>query len=310
MRSEQGQAAIEWVGLVLLAALVLGAAGALAGRSIDGRSYGGFIAHRMVCAVRGGCEDGGRALERAYGARGAELLRRHAPGIVYEPGERELPVDWRSCRSAACANAPDDRALDSHRTDSGRRATAYTRVIRRHGRTYLQYWLYYPDSNSTFAGSDKLWRALQSPLGMRPTARYPGFHLDDWEGFQVRIDRRGTVAVRASSHGHYQWCKQRRCRGRWGAPTGWTRVSRGSHAGHIPLERRRAGIRGVRSPRARRGYRPRLPGRDMRERTTTAEGLRLVPLESIDRRRYRRLAPGVSPPWQKRVYRNPEDDGS
>jgi hypothetical protein len=256
---------------------------------VDGRSFGGFIVHRLVCAVRGGCDDGDAALAGTYGKSDAQLLRRHAPGIVYEPGERELPVDYRECRKAACSNAPDDRDLDAHRTDSGRRATVYTRVIRRHGSTYLQYWLYYPDSNSTFAGSDRLWRALQAPLPGRASP-YPGFHLDDWEGYHVRIDRRGRVAVRATSHGHFQWCKHRRCRNRWGAPTGWTRVSRGSHAGHIPLER--------------------LPGRDLRERTTTAEGLRLVPLESIDRRRYRRRAARIRPPWQKRVYRHPEDHSS
>ncbi|MDQ4072287.1 MAG: hypothetical protein M3088_05365, partial [Actinomycetota bacterium] len=249
---------------------------------------------------------------KAYGARDAELLRRHAPDVVYEPGERELPVDWRECREVACSTAPDDQDLDAHRSDSGRRATVYTRVIRRRGRTYLQYWFYYPDSNTAFAGSDKLWRrsvlAQLAGRALRGSSQYPGFHRDDWEGYHVRIDRRGRVAVRASSHGHYQWCKQRRCRNRWGPPTGWTRVSRGSHAGHIPLDR---GIRGAMGPaRFRLRYRARLPGRDMRERTTTADGLRLVPLESIDRRRYRRRAEGISPPWQKPVYRRPEDHGS
>ena len=295
MSCERGQATIEWVGLVLLASLVLAAAAAVGGANVDGRSFGGFITHRIVCAVRGGCDDGEAALAKAYGSGDAALLRRHAPDVVYEPGERQLPVDYRRCRKAACASAPDDRDLDAHRTDSGHRATVYTRVVRRSGRTYLQYWLYYPDSNSTFAGSDKLWQTIQAPLRFGRASPYPGFHRDDWEGYQVRVDRRGRVAARVTSHGHYQWCKRRRCRNRWGAPTGWTRVSRGSHAGHIPLDR---------------GYRARLPGRDMRERTSTAEGLRLVPLESIDRRRYRRLAKGISPPWEKRVYRHPEDDSS
>jgi hypothetical protein len=308
---ERGQATIEWVGLVLLASLALGAAAAVAGDHVDGRSFGGFVAHRIVCAVRANCGEGDAALARTYGAGDAELLRRHTPDIVYEPGERELPVDYRECRRARCAKAPDDRDLDAHRTNSGRRATVYTRVIRRNGRTYLQYWLYYPDSNSTWAGSDKLWRGVQAPLGMRRAATYPGFHLDDWEGYQVRIDRRGRTHVRVTSHGHYQWCKQKPCRNRWGAPTGWTRVSRGSHAGHIPLERHAAGLRGARGlARFRPRYRARLPGRDMRERTTTGEGLRLVPLEAIDRRRYRRLAPGIAPPWQKPVYRHPEDHSS
>ena len=310
MGCERGQATVEWVGLVLAAALALAAMAAVAMHAFDGRSLGGTIAHRLVCAVRGGCDDGDRALARTYGARDAELLRRYAPDIVYEPGELQLPVDYRECRRARCARAPDDRDLDAHRTDSGRRATVYTRVIRRHGNTYLQYWLYYPDSNSTFAGSDKLWRIVLAPAKGRASP-YPGYHLDDWEGYQVRIDRRGRTAVRVTSHGHYQWCKQRRCRNRWGAPTGWTRVSRGSHAGHIPLERHAAGVRRARGlGRFRLRYRARLPGRDMRERTTTADGVRLVPLESIDRRRYRRLAEGIAPPWQKPVYRDPEDHTS
>ncbi|MGH2742383.1 MAG: hypothetical protein ACRDN8_07850, partial [Thermoleophilaceae bacterium] len=263
---------------------------------------------RILCALRAGCDEGDSELAKAYGSRDAELLRRYAPDIVYEPGERQLPVDWRECRKTACANAPAARDLDAHRTDAGRRATVYTRVVRRGGRTYLQYWLYYPDSNTTFAGVDKLWnlspRARLAGLLGRGTPNWPGFHHDDWEGYQVRVDRRGRVDVRSTSHGHYQYCKQKRCHNRWGPATGWTRVSRGSHAGHIPLD----------------GTRRRIPGRDMRERTSTSDGLRLIPLESIDRRRYRALRnsvnlpwhreKGVTPPWRKRVYRQPEDGES
>ena len=130
---------MEWVGLVLLAALLLGGAAAVAGRGADGRSFGGFLTHRLACAVRGGCDDGDRRLSARYGLRDAALIRRHAPGLVYEPGERQLPVDWRQCRARRCAEGPDDRDLDTHRTDSGRHATAYTRLVRRGGRTYLQY---------------------------------------------------------------------------------------------------------------------------------------------------------------------------
>ena len=126
------------------------------------------------------------------------------------------------------------------------------------------------------------------------TEDYPGYHRDDWEGYHVRIDRRGSATVRSTSHGHYQYCKRSRCRNRWGPETGWTRVSRGSHAGHIPLH----------------GRRGRLPGHDLRERTSTPDGLRLVPLETVRRRRYRRLDKGISPPWRKRPYHDPEDDSS
>ena len=290
---------------MLLAAVLLGGASAVAGPDVNGRSFGGFLAHRLVCAVRGGCDDGDAVLARTYGPRDAELLRRHAPDIVYEPGERELPVDWRECREVACSSAPEDRDLDVHRSTAGRRATVFTRVIRRRGRTYLQYWVYYPDSNTTFAGSDKLWEVFVAGrvarFALKGTTRYPGYHRDDWEGYQVRIDGRGRVAVRSSSHGHYQYCKGKRCHNRWGPSTRWTRVSRGSHAGHIPLDG---------------ATRRRLPGRDMRERTSTSDGLRLIPLESTARRRYRPLRnsrdrpwhreKGVTPPWRKPVYRHPE----
>lgn len=317
MHAERGQATIEWVGLVCLAALGLGAL-ALAAPVVDGRSLGGFLSHRIVCAVRGAaCADA--ALGRAYGPSDAELVRRFAPGVVYERGERQLPVDFRRCRAVACARARDDPDLDVHRTAAGNRATLFTRVVRSGGRTYIQYWFYYPDSNSTVMGADRAWRvaarALPGPwlFGRRPRP-YPGFHPDDWEGHQVRIDRDGTVAVRSTSHGHHQWCKQRECRGRWGPRTGWTRVSRGSHAGHIPLERTVVGARGrVGVPargRTRTRYRPLVPGVDLRERTSTPEGIDLIPLERLDKRGYRRLGEGVSPPWEKRAYDVPEDPRS
>jgi hypothetical protein len=291
MGRENGQASVEWIACVLLVALALSGAFALA-PAVDGRSFGGFLAHRLVCAVKGGCDDGDAALGRAYGEGDAALARAHAPNLVYEPGERQLPVDYRRCRSRDCADGPDDRDLDVHRTTAGRRATVFTRVIRRNRRVYVQYWLYYPDSNTAWAGSDKVWErsVLLQLIGkvVRGKYKYPGFHLDDWESFQVRIDPDGRVWARASSHGHYQGCKRRFCRNRWVGGTGWTRVSRGSHAGHIPLPRRR---------------RP-------RERTTTAEGLRLIPLETLDRDAYEPYDPDVSPPWQKEAYGDPESDSS
>ena len=240
MHGERGQATIEWAGLVLLVSLGLGALASLAPR-VDGRAFGGFLAHRIACAVKGGCDDGRAALARAYGERDAALVREHAPNLVYEPGERQLPVDYRRCRRPGCATAPDDPDADVHRSHAGRRATAFTRVIRRGGRVYLQYWLYYPDSNTAWAGSDEIWErsAVLPLLGrlLNGSADYPGFHRDDWESYQVRVDPDGQVWARASSHGHYQGCKQLACRDRWIGGTGWTRVSRGSHAGHLPVER-------------------------------------------------------------------------
>jgi hypothetical protein len=290
VRCERGQATLEWTGLVLLCALALGALGA-ASAAVDGVSFGGALAHRLVCAVKGGCDDGDAQLAREYGERDAELVRSLAPDIVYEPGEPSLPVDFRDCRSPTCAAADDHRELDAHRTHAGRRATVFTHVVRRGGRTYIQYWLYYPDSNSTLLASDRLWRG--SPL--RLLGRYPGAHPDDWESYQVRLDPDGSAWVRASSHQGYQGCKQRRCKNRWTRRTGWTRVSRGSHAGHIPM----------------RGGRPLLPGHHLRERTSTAAGLRLVPLERLRaRRRYRPLDPEIKPPWRKRVWSDPASNGT
>jgi hypothetical protein len=197
-------------------------------------------------------------------------------------------VDYRRCRLRACSDAPDDHQLDAHRTTRGQRASVFVHVLRRGRRRYIQYWFYYPDSNTTWAGSDKLWRHSILPLiskAVRGKSGYPGFHLDDWEGYQLRVEPNGTVFARATSHGHYQGCKQAACRNRWMPATGWTRVSRGSHAGHLPLD-----------PDG--------------ERTTTGEGLRLIPLERLNQRRYRPLDKGIRPPWRKHVYRHPESDSS
>lgn len=320
-RDQAGQATVEFVALALLTCLTLGALFALRG-GFDGRSIGGFLAHHIACAVGGRCEGDERQLAEAYGARDAAAVRALAPGLVYERGERQLPVDWRRCRLAACATAPDEPTLDAHVPD-GRtgRATAFTHVIRRRGRLYVQYWLYYPDSNSELVGSRKLWRKSWWLPRLRRlvqgTSEYPGFHRDDWEGVFVRLDPDGTTWMRASSHGHVQGCKWRVCRDRWVRSTGWVRVSRGSHSGHVPYGTVPTWIgRPVaRHPRfiPRKGPPRRVPvqpGRHLRERTTTAEGLRLVPLETLDRDAYRPLDPAVTPPWRKDAYRDPDSGTS
>jgi hypothetical protein len=300
MGSDRGQASVEWIGLVLLVSLALAATLAFV-PVMDGRPLGAAIARALVCAARGDCQAEHVALARAYGERDAALVRRHAPSIVYEPGTLTLPVDYRRCRSHRCSDAPDDRGLDVSRGKrGGTPATAFTHVVHRGGRTYVQYWLYYPDSPSTFMGS----HAILGALGIHD----PSFHPDDWEGYQVRVGRDGREWVRATAHGHYQWCKWpiKACRG-WGRGTGWTRVSRGSHAGHIPLESR---------PHLKRwgvaiDYRPTRPGSGLHERSTMAPGLHLVPLETLDQRGYRPLkGGGIKPPWMKVGYGDPEAGGS
>jgi hypothetical protein len=321
VRTQRGQATVEFVALVLLCCLALGALFALTG-GFDGRAYAGFVARHVLCAASGRCKADERRLAAAYGERDAATVRALAPNLVYEAGERQLPVDWRRCRRPRCAEAPDDRTLDAHLADAVRqRATAFTHLIRRRGRLYVQFWLYYPDSNSVLAGADRLWeRSWLLPRLRRVlegTSAYPGFHEDDWEGIFVRVDAHGSTWTRASSHGHVQGCKWLACHERWARNTGWVRVSRGSHAGHVPYrgERRWQGRVLPAAPRyvplpARPRQTPLLPGLDLDERTTTAEGLRLVPLETLDRRGYRPLDPEVTPPWRKRAYADPESGRS
>ena len=315
MASERGQATIEWTAVVLLVALAFATFLAI-GLRVDGRSFGGALARAIVCAVRGGCDDGHEALVSAYGAADAALVREYAPSIVYEPGEREIPIDYRQCRTTACGNGPDDRSLDVSQTDAGVPASAFTHVVHAGGRTFIQYWFYYPDSNTTWAASDKLWAAGSAPLnlahklwGKVPKApRYPGFHRDDWEGYQVELGPDGEVRVRATAHHGYQYCKQRQCSDQWGPWTGWTRVSRGSHAGHIPL---RTHVRGVDVsggfPFVRGAYGidgASYPGVDVQERTTVGADLRLIPLETVDRTGAPEFD-GITPPWLKPVYTDP-----
>jgi len=182
-------------------------------------------------------------------------------------------------------------------------------------------WLYYPDSNSVLAGADELWERSWLLPRIRElvggTSDYPGFHEDDWEGVFVRVDPDGTAWMRATSHGHLQGCKWRACHDRWVGSTGWVRVSRGSHSGHVPFrsERRwRAPGRplGARYVPLRTQPRrvPLMPGRDLAERTSAAEGLRLIPLEGGDHGHYRPLDPAVKPPWRKDAYTDPESDRS
>ncbi len=172
------------------------------------------------------------------------------------------------------------------------------------------------------AGSDRLWERSWILPRVRElvagTPDYPGFHRDDWESVFIRLDPDGSTWVRASSHGHFQGCKWKFCRDEWLRPTGWVRVSRGSHSGHVPFRmepRPRDPSDGPVVPRyipppgspSRRLRRvPLIPGRNLNERSTSGEGLRLIPLESLDTRRYRPLDDDVKPPWRKRAYSDPE----
>jgi hypothetical protein len=191
------------VALIALVSVVLGALVWVVGVRLPGTALAKAIGERIVCAVRltYGCRSDPQ-LASPYGDL-AETVRENAPRIVYERGMRALPVDFRDCRSPACGDGAETGSVS--RSLAGRPATAFTHLIdcrtpggaaargydcsgERAGRLYIQYWTYYADS-ATYRGVPLLGSA--------------GYHRDDWEGYQVRIDPDGGVDARASSHSGY-----------------------------------------------------------------------------------------------------------
>jgi hypothetical protein len=267
-----GQATVEWSALALALALVLTAAATVAARSGAAARLGEEVVDAIACAIGDGCPG---ALESAYGEELARAVREHAPNLVYERRSAQLPIDFRRCRETICANGPES-AEDVYETNFGMAVTAFTRVIDRRrsgGPLYIQYWLYFPESFTAGIGRS---------LGRFSWQRWPGYHEDDWEGFQIRIGPGDAVAARVTAHGRYRSDKDSERWGDWGRP-GWYRISGGSHAGH--LVERPAG-----------------------ERTTRASELRLIPLETLHATDLYNFE--VSPPWRKVVYREPEAESS
>lgn len=296
--SQDGQASIEWVALVLLVALLLAALLAAAIRQ-PATTLAETIAGRMLCAV--GVDACGETptLIASYGPELAAVVRDHAPGLFFERGESLMPVDFRSCRRAGCADHAGSGRLNA--TSTGRDPVAFTRVLdcRKAGEDpacadsarenlYIQYWFYYPES-ATFEGV--------------PVLEDQGHHAHDWESYQVRIGPDGEVVSRASSHhGHNHrqgvanWASDAglsglnsaieavglRPRGGWGQATGRLFVTAGSHAGNV--EGKPFRITAYSEP----------------------DDLHLIPLEEVaDDFREPDFAP-ITPPWQKQLWRDPE----
>lgn len=294
--SERGQATAEWVGLIALVALIATAALTFSRGSIPGTGLARAIAAKIVCAadLGGVCQKlagrgTGDPVLDTYGPEVGGLLRDHSPLVLFESGEFSLPVDFRLCRERMCSDAGTGRV----RVESSRHhqlPTAFTRVVdcrsgQAHAQTdgcggsaagnlYLQYWLYYPDSYT-------------EPWGEA------GYHPDDWESYQVRIDPDGQVLARASSHNSYNHGAGIRGTmsdlgdrygidlrdSAWGRTDGRLWVSEGSHAGRV-----RGGVAG---------------------HLVRSKHLRLVPLEP----RVGELEPyefDVAPPWEKAVWSDPE----
>jgi hypothetical protein len=310
VRRERGQATVEWIALILLAALLLLGLLAAAGGRLPGGDLARSILGRIACAVRldGSCGDhGAAALAIAYGAELAATIREHAPDLLYEEGMVALPVDYRRCREPACSDGPETGTVT--RSVSGERVVAFVHVVdcraaareesrdagydcsgERAGDLYVQYFFYYPTSSTA--------KALPGDAG---------FHRDDWESLQVRIGPDGGADVRASSHHGYNYELSKlngasevggtvggavndvveavggRPKGGWGPSTGQLHVSGGSHAGNAKHD----------------GYTP--------SRTTPGHRLDLIPLESLtDADRDTPFE--VTPPWHKPVYTDPESE--
>src|SRR4051794_2317652 len=312
-RSERGQGTVEWVGLITLVLALLVAAGA-AGVPLPGTGIAEAVVAKLECAIGEQSRCGSGLAEplllRAYGSRIAAEVRKHAPEVDYETGMSALPVDFRSCRGPVCGNGPSQGAV--WRSNSGEPAAVFVHVVdcrpadamamsgihcgRLVGHLYIQYWLYYENSTS-----------------LRDLPGNIGFHEDDWESYQVRIDRNGAVLSRASSHNGYNydggiggWPSDSGLfpRAAWGPATGRTFVSGGSHAGHV----HEAGAGDA--PGGRRiGDAPLPTTGDRPTRWTPASHLELIPIETLGRTAQRtRFA--ITPPWWKLVYFDPEWEGT
>ncbi len=264
MRRERGQATVEWIALVLLAALLLLGLLAAAGGRLPGGELARSILGRIVCAVRldGSCgDDGAAALALAYGNELAATIREHAPDLLFEEGMVALPVDYRRCREPACSDGPETGTVT--RSTSGERVVAFVHVIdcraaaiaesreagydctgEREGNLYLQFFFYYPTSSTT--------KAIPGDVG---------FHPDDWESLHVRIGPDGTAYVRASSHKGYNY--------------EYSRLNSGSDAGGRRRQRHRRGDR--RPPQGRLGPEHRPAPRLRRQPRGQRQARRLHP---------------------------------
>jgi hypothetical protein len=309
-REESGQSAVEWTGLVLLV-MVLCVALVAARARVPGAGLARSIAGRILCAI-----DLSHACTRDpelvafYGSEVAGLIRAHAPAIAYEIGTHAMPVDFRDCRATSCGDGPGSGVV--WRTDAGRQVTLFVHVVdcraahaeatvasggdcsgERAGRLYIQYFTYYADS-ATYRGV--------------PVAGDAGFHRDDWEGYQVRINPDGSADARASSHNGYNyglgkgnWAADAgieevsdaeediglRERNGWGPETGWLFVSGGSHAGHA------------------KGGDENIQRVTPRGREALVSGEQVAAVEGTHPHLF-----AISPPWQKQIWRDPEAEGT
>jgi len=297
---------VEWVGTVCAVSLLIVGLVAV-GVRVPGGDLARAVASRLLCAVAraDGCGDE-PGLIAVYGTEVGTVIRDHSPTLAFERGSRALPVDFRRCRAAECGDGPGEGLV--RRTDGDLPVTAFVHVVdcrvgeaetseavgadcsgSRAGNLYLQYWFYYADS---------------ATLRDVPIAGEEGYHEDDWESVQFRIRPDGSVDQRASSHHGYNYERGvanwgsdagigplediaealgARAENGWGPETHLLLVSGGSHAGNAA-------------------------GGSRTERYTPGRRVHLIALEPIAAEDDSAFV--VSPPWRKRVWFDPEAEGT
>jgi hypothetical protein len=111
---ERGQASVEWLGLLLVAALALGALGLLAARgggAGGGRELGQLAVRRLACAARASCPGGPRLpAAQALPGTGASPAAPASPGRAppaspAPPAPRRAPVSGRPAGRARAVDA-------------------------------------------------------------------------------------------------------------------------------------------------------------------------------------------------------------
>jgi len=123
-RSQAGQATVEWSAITLALALAFAALAVVVART-DAWRIGDGVVHALVCAIEGGCEERD-ALDLAYGEGVAQLVREHAPNVVYERRSAALPVAMPRAASPSSKKPAGIQACDRcriHRTGRARVAS-------------------------------------------------------------------------------------------------------------------------------------------------------------------------------------------
>ena len=197
---ERGQGTVEYLGLLAVLALLLG----LVAFALSADPPSIPWSHLLRSSRHARTPDE-RALRNA--GLGA-LIAAAAPSLVLERDDHgddlAIPVS-DACRYPGCAAYGKARCV------------LYVHVVRSAARVVLEFWTYYPRSQTDHLPV----RALQ------------GFHLDDWEGLLVAFSPAGRLlGARGSAHlgwnGSAPWWDERR--DNWAPYGGVAYRAAGSHA--------------------------------------------------------------------------------